>query len=64
MCVAVNRLDCYIWIVNDITDCNTCLFSVSVFSFLLFQNSMCKEVCVCVCVCVCVRACVRACVRV
>ena len=32
VCVwAVNSPACYIWIVNDITDSNTCLFSVSVF---------------------------------
>ena len=36
----------------DITDCNTCLFSDSVFflSFIVFWNSMCKVVCVDVCV--------------
>ena len=61
VCVAVNShasyrwivndiTDCnsclfYRWIVNDITDCNSCLFSVSVFVFL-FWSSMCKVVCV------------------
>ena len=47
LCVAVNSHGCYIWIVNDITDSNFSLFSVSVFvlSVILFQNSMCKEVC-------------------
>ena len=32
------------------TDFNTCLVSVSVLSFLLFQNSMYKDMCVSVCV--------------
>ena len=48
VCVAVNSHACYIWIVNDITDSNTCFFSVA--GFFLFQKSMCKEVCVSVCV--------------
>ena len=30
VCVAVNNHACYRWIVNDITDCNSCWFSVSV----------------------------------
>ena len=30
VCVGVNFHDCYRWIVNNITDCNSCLFSVSV----------------------------------
>ena len=30
VCVAVNSHACYRWIVNDINDCNSCLFSVSV----------------------------------
>ena len=47
VCVAVNSHGCYIWIVNDITDSDTCLFSVSgFFSVLLFQKSICKEMCV------------------
>ena len=33
--IAINSHACCIWIVNDITDSNICLFSVSVF-FLLF----------------------------
>ena len=45
VCVAVNSHASYRWIVNDITDCNSCLFSVSVFVFL-FWSSMCKVVCV------------------
>ena len=49
VCVAVNSRACYIWIVNDITVSNTSLFSVSGF-FLLFLNSMCKEMCISVCV--------------
>ena len=31
MCVAVNSYACCIWIVNDITDSNNSLFSVSGF---------------------------------
>ncbi len=31
--VGVNSHACYIWIVNDITHCNTYLFFVSVFLF-------------------------------
>ena len=51
----MNSPACYIWIVNDITDSNTCLFSVSVFFVcVLFWNSMCKVVCMCEGVCVCV----------
>ena len=38
VCVAVNIQSCYIWIVNDITDFNTCFFSVSL-SFLLYSIS-------------------------
>ena len=34
VCVSVNIHVCYRWIVNDITDCNSCLFSVSVCVFL------------------------------
>ena len=47
MCVAVNSHACYIWTVNDITDFNT-YFCFSFLSFIIFQNGMCKEVCVCV----------------
>ena len=36
MIIAVSSHGCYIWIVNDITDCNTCLFSVSGFLLLLY----------------------------
>ena len=49
--VAVNSHACYRWIVNDITDCNSCLFSVSV-CVCLFWSCMCKVVCVCVRLCV------------
>ena len=31
--IAVNSHACYTWTVNDISDCNTCLFSVAVFFF-------------------------------
>ena len=51
VCVAVNSLACYRWIVKDITDCNSCLFSVSV-CVVLFCSCMCKVVCVCVRLCV------------
>ena len=34
VCVAVNSHASYIWIVNDMTDSNTCLFSAAVFHFL------------------------------
>ena len=50
LCVAVNSHACYIWIVNDITDCNTCLFSVLVF-FCFRKGSVCVS-CVCVCLAV------------
>ena len=33
VCVAVNSPACYICIANDMTDSNTCFFSVSVFIF-------------------------------
>ena len=52
MCVAVkSHASIYIWIVNDITDSNTCFFFLFLlflfFSpFILFWNSMCN-VCVC-----------------
>ena len=49
--VTVNSQACCRWIVNDITDCNSCLFSVAVCVFL-FWSWMCKVVCVCVCFCV------------
>ena len=51
MCVSVNSYACCIWIVNDITDSNICLFSVSVFFLLLFLGIVCVRRCV-VCVCV------------
>ena len=43
VCVGVNSHACYRWIVNDITYCNSCLFSVLV---CLFWSCMCKVVCV------------------
>ena len=55
VCVAVNSHACYICIVNDITDSNTCLFSVSVFSF--YFGTVCGSRCVCVCVAVNSPAC-------
>ena len=42
------------WIVNDITDCKTCLFYVSGLFVLLFQDSMREDVCICLRACVCV----------
>ena len=64
--VAVNSHACYRWIVNDITDCNSCLFSVSV-CVILFWSCMCKVVCVRECLSfyfglVCVRLSVYVCV--
>ena len=50
VCVGVNSHACYRWIVNDITDCYSCLFSVSVFVFP-FWSCMCQVVCVCVRLC-------------
>ena len=53
VCVAVNIKSCYIWIVNDITDFNTCFFSVSpFFSSLLYFRMKCVRRGVCVCVAV------------
>ena len=49
--VTVNSQACYRWIVNDITDCNSSLVSVSVRVFL-FWSCMSKVVCVCVRLCV------------
>ena len=46
--VTVNSYACYRWIVNDITDCNSCLFSVSV--CVILWSCMCKVVFVCLCV--------------
>ena len=37
---------CYIWIVNDMTDCNTCLFSVSGFFLLFYFEIVCVRLCV------------------
>ena len=47
--VAVNSHACGRWIANDITDCNSCLFSVSV-CVVLFWSCMCQVVCLYVCV--------------
>ena len=44
---------CYIWIVNDITDSSTCLFSVAGF-FLFCFRKVCVRKCVYVCLGVCV----------
>ena len=69
MCVAVISHVCYIRIVNDITDFNTCLFSVSVFFFLLFYfGIVCVRLCVSVFVCLhdyivtkCFNSCEKSC---
>ena len=37
VCVAVNSYASYIWIVNDMTDFNTCLFSAAVFFLFFFS---------------------------
>ena len=42
--VAVNSHACYRWIVNDITGCNSCLFSVSV-CVLYVLDGLCMFVC-------------------
>ena len=49
VCVAVNSLACYIRIVNDVTDSNTCLFSVSGFFLFFCFRIVCVRWCVCVC---------------
>ena len=54
LCVAVNSPACHIWIVNDITDCNTILFSVSGFCLLFYFGIVCVRCCVCVREYVCV----------
>ena len=51
VCLAVNSPACYIWIVN-ITDFNTCLFSVSGFCLLFYFGIVCVRWCVRDCVCV------------
>ena len=52
VCVDVNSHACYTWIVNDITDCNTCLFSVAGFFLFFCFRKVCvwKRVCLGVCV--------------
>ena len=49
----------YIWIVNDVTDCNTCLFSVSGLFLSFYFEIVCVRRCVCLCVRVAVNS--RAC---
>ena len=49
VCVAVNSHAFYRWIVNDITDCNSCFLFQCVF---LFWSCVCQMVCVCVRLCV------------
>ena len=47
VCVGVNSHACYRWIVNDITDCNSCFvfcFSVSI-SVLYVSGGLCMFVC-------------------
>ena len=58
VCVCVvNSHACCIWIVNDINDSNTCLFSVSVFLLSLYFGIVCVRRCVCMCKCVCLSVC-------
>ena len=59
MYVAVNSHTCCIWIVNDITDSDTCLFSVSYFflSFYFCILPVRKYVSICACQCECVCSC-------
>ena len=52
VCVAVNSPACYIWIVNDITYCKTCLFYVSGLFELFCFRIVCVRMCLCVCVAV------------
>ena len=56
LCVAVDSHACYIWIVNDITDSNTCFFSVAGFFLFFCFRKVCVRKCVCRCVSVCVSA--------
>ena len=51
-CVAVKSHACYIGIVNDITDSNTCLFSVAGFFLFFFFRKVCVRKCVCLSLCV------------
>ena len=53
--VAVNSHACYIWIVNDITDSNTCLFSVAGFFLFFCFRKVCVRKCVYVGLGVCVN---------
>ena len=46
MYVAVNSHACYRWIVNDITDCKTCLFYVSGLFVLFCFSIVCVQMCV------------------
>ena len=52
VCVAINSGYTNIWIVNDSTDSNSCLFFVAGFLLLHF-GIVCVRRCVCVSVCVC-----------
>ena len=63
--IVANSLACEIWIVNDITDCKTCLFYVSCLFVLFCLRIVCVRMCVYVseCVCVCVGVNSHACHR-
>ena len=61
LCVAVNSHASFIWIVNDITDTNACLFSLSVFFLFLYLRIVCVSRCVCQFVYVCVYVTVESC---
>ena len=53
--IAANSPACYIWIVSDITNCYTCLFSASVIFLLFLFGIVCARMCVSVCVCAAVN---------
>ena len=38
VCVAINSYGCYIWIVNDLTDCNTFFILFFIFKFVSFYS--------------------------
>ena len=56
-----NSLACEIRIVNDITDCKTCLFNVSGLFVLFCFRTVCVRVCVYVFECVRAFSCVCRC---
>ena len=49
VCVCPYSHACCIWIVNDITDCNTCVFCFRLLLFFFCFEILCVSVCVCGC---------------